>query len=161
MIITKQLNPTDWQHSCDQCGAVTITHKPNLQHGCRSKRTNVAPPVQSMAIPFRFRPGNVLAWMIRYSGFSLEQCSGCNRRRRQMNDWGWFGCWSNRETIRGWIRERTEKYKIDVSWYTWPRWVVRITINWLAGCQCEPSRVQRRCGSKRRSAYLLSRRRCR
>ena len=33
----------------------------------------------------------------------------CNRRCKKMNDWGWWGCWRNRDTIAGWLVEEAAK----------------------------------------------------
>jgi hypothetical protein len=36
-------------------------------------------------------------------------CSACSERARQMNEWGWSGCWQNRETITQWLVEEAQR----------------------------------------------------
>jgi len=44
-------------------------------------------------------PGKLLKKVIeKITGESLG-CTECNEFARQMNEWGWIGCWKNRQTI--------------------------------------------------------------
>ncbi len=36
-------------------------------------------------------------------------CGACIERCKQMDAWGWVGCWRNRRVIAGWLTEEAEK----------------------------------------------------
>lgn len=62
----------------------------------------------------RMRPGDLLAIAIkRITG--IAPCGACGIRKKQMNAWGWWGCWKNRETIVRWIVEEGAKRGYEVS----------------------------------------------
>lgn len=42
------------------------------------------------------------------------QCS-CKHRARRMNEWGWWGCWRNRDTIAGWLVEEAQKRNHEID----------------------------------------------
>jgi|GEM_PF-6799746 hypothetical protein len=58
--------------------------------------------------PRRAEPGDLLAAVI-HAISGERACVPCDRRRRTMNGWGWWGCWRRRATIVGWILEEASK----------------------------------------------------
>ncbi len=74
------------------------------------RRENTPPPILSG------RPGSLLSYVI-YSitGKQSAGCQMCSARAKQMNKWGWIGCFKNRDTILGWLCEEVEKmgYPVD------------------------------------------------
>lgn len=55
-------------------------------------------------------PGDALAWIIKkITGTEPAPTCACNARRRQMNAWGWKGCFSNRAQIIEWISDEARK----------------------------------------------------
>jgi hypothetical protein len=56
------------------------------------------------------QPGTLLAMIIHeITNKSVVGCSACSERARQMNKWGWLGCWQNRDTIIQWLMEEAHK----------------------------------------------------
>lgn len=48
------------------------------------------------------QPGAVLKWAI-WKLTGVRACGQCSDRSRQMDRWGWVGCWRNRKKIIGWL----------------------------------------------------------
>lgn len=56
------------------------------------------------------QPGDLLAWIIgRITGIAPGPNCSCKARQRQMNEWGWLGCFKNRATIIAWIGDEAGK----------------------------------------------------
>jgi hypothetical protein len=69
------------------------------------------PPVEHV-----LSPGTLLTNVIhQVTGKHAANCSACSDRARQMNQWGWTGCWINRDTIIQWLTEEVRKlgYEVD------------------------------------------------
>lgn len=47
------------------------------------------------------KPGDILA--VIFSWALKTKCQKCKTRQKQMNQWGWLGCWRNSGTILAWI----------------------------------------------------------
>lgn len=63
-----------------------------------------------------FGPGALLSILIQQiTGKSSPGCALCSARAKQMNGWGWIGCWRERATITQWLVEEAAKlgYKTD------------------------------------------------
>lgn len=63
-----------------------------------------------------FGPGKVFKQVIQLiTGETPNSKCKCLARARQMNKWGWVGCWANRETITDWLCEEAERrgHRID------------------------------------------------
>jgi hypothetical protein len=66
------------------------------------------PPMGSPFAPagppkFTTTPGGFLKWCIwKITGQIPGNCQ-CNQRAKQMNAWGWSGCWKNRSTVLAWL----------------------------------------------------------
>jgi hypothetical protein len=61
-------------------------------------------------------PGTLLASLIhQLTGKVPSNCVTCSERAKQMNEWGWLGCWRNRDVILCWLAEEAEKlgHKVD------------------------------------------------
>lgn len=102
----------------------------NVCRQCREDeqfRTNVGLPdvcpygIVSSAIPpsspraYKItEPGDLLGIVI-YKITGENPCKACDRRRKEMNKWGWLGCWRNREKIIGWILLESKKRGHDVG----------------------------------------------
>lgn len=73
------------------------------------------PSVNTIA-PSIKNPGDLFALIIfKITGQHTANCGVCGRRKKQMNEWGWLGCWRNRKTIIAWLCEEAAKrgHKID------------------------------------------------
>lgn len=67
-----------------------------------------APP--SRRIHARLQPGDLLTELIkRMTGSAPMGNCQCAARRVQMNKWGWWGCWTHRQEIQGWLAEEARK----------------------------------------------------
>lgn len=56
------------------------------------------------------RPGALLSILIRQlTGQTSAGCAPCSARAKQMDAWGWIGCWQNRTTIAQWLIEEAGK----------------------------------------------------
>ena len=65
-----------------------------------------------------FGPGALLSILIQQlTGKSSKDCAACSARAKQMNAWGWIGCWRSRATIAQWLIEEAGKlgHKTDES----------------------------------------------
>src|SRR6266436_1727659 len=52
------------------------------------------------------QPGDVLSAVIfQTTGRYAQTCGKCVERMRQMNTWGWWGCWRHRQEIVSWLAE--------------------------------------------------------
>lgn len=52
------------------------------------------------------QPGHMFSLVIsKITGRYAVTCGRCMERMGQMNRWGWWGCWRNRETIVGWMTD--------------------------------------------------------
>jgi hypothetical protein len=50
------------------------------------------------------QPGHMFSLVIsKITGRYAVTCGRCMERMGQMNRWGWWGCWRNRETIVNWM----------------------------------------------------------
>ncbi len=61
-------------------------------------------------------PGTLLASVIyEVTKTSAVNCAACSERARQMNEWGWIGCWQNRDIIIQWMVEEARNlgHKVD------------------------------------------------
>jgi hypothetical protein len=69
------------------------------------------PGSEHAAVPITlFHPGSLLVFLIyKITGEKIVGCSACSRRGKQMDVWGWWGCWRNREIILGWLVEEARK----------------------------------------------------
>jgi hypothetical protein len=64
----------------------------------------------------KFLPGSLLSVLIQQiTGKKSADCSECSERAKQMNAWGWLGCWQKRSVITQWLIQEAEKlgYKTD------------------------------------------------
>jgi hypothetical protein len=57
----------------------------------------VAPP------SIRNGPGDFVKIVLSHLGIEPGPNCGCEEMRRQMNQWGWFGCWWHRKEIHAWF----------------------------------------------------------
>lgn len=65
-------------------------------------------------VSISIRPGNVFSMVInRVTG--ANPCSRCNQRIKQMNNWGWLKCWSNRKTIAAWLADEARRRGHHIS----------------------------------------------
>jgi len=56
------------------------------------------------------RPGDLLAIVIgKITGAHYTHTCDCAQRAAAMNEWGWWGCWTRRQMILGWLREEAAK----------------------------------------------------
>jgi hypothetical protein len=56
------------------------------------------------------QPGTLLGKIIhQITGQVTSACGTCSQHARQMNTWGWLGCWKNRNTILEWMCVEVEK----------------------------------------------------
>jgi hypothetical protein len=64
-----------------------------------------------------FAPGNMLAKLIKQilKDKVPASCIACSDRAKQMNTWGWLGCWKNRELIIQWLGEEARKLGHEVN----------------------------------------------
>lgn len=61
-------------------------------------------------------PGTLLEIIIyEVTKRSTVDCSACSERARQMNAWGWPGCWRNRDVIFQWLVEEARKRGHDIN----------------------------------------------
>lgn len=61
-------------------------------------------------------PGSLLAKIIhQLTGAVPKDCMTCSARVKQMNVWGWLGCWQNRHTITGWLAEEAGKLGYNIE----------------------------------------------
>jgi hypothetical protein len=61
-------------------------------------------------------PGLVLSAIIyQITGQESKNCTSCSEHARQMNEWGWLGCWHHRHEIVQWLIEEASKlgYEVD------------------------------------------------
>lgn len=66
--------------------------------------------------PRKSGPGDKLHWLIRQiTGYDPSSGCLCVPRMQQMNQWGWLGCWRNRTTIYGWLKEEAAKRGVEVT----------------------------------------------
>lgn len=62
------------------------------------------------------RPGDLLAMAIeKATGIKATSRCNCAARQKQMNEWGWLGCWRHRKTIVGWLVDEAKKRKATIS----------------------------------------------
>jgi hypothetical protein len=55
---------------------------------------------------FSTQPGDMFSNVLKViTGRYAVTCGRCMNRMGEMNRWGWWGCWKNRETIIGWLLE--------------------------------------------------------
>lgn len=73
--------------------------------------------ISSTETPSKLVPGNLFSIVIfKITGQRAGGCkSDCPARMRQMNEWGWWKCWKNRNTIIGWLvkEARARGHEID------------------------------------------------
>lgn len=62
------------------------------------------------------KPGEVLTILIRelIGEVALPKCK-CAERARQMNEWGWSGCWQHRRKIMNWLLESAEAVQQEID----------------------------------------------
>lgn len=71
--------------------------------GCvKVEEPSVAPEPAVIEPRFAMEPGSLLKWVI-WKLTETVPCAMCNQRAKQMNEWGWGGCWLHRDEIIGWI----------------------------------------------------------
>ena len=59
---------------------------------------------------YEFGPGALLSILIQQlTGKTSAACALCSARAKQMNAWGWLGCWRSREMIAQWLVEEAGK----------------------------------------------------
>lgn len=63
----------------------------------------------------RLQPGDLLAWMIRIVTGQSPCPMRCADRRRQMNAWGWIGCWRHRDEILTWLADEARRRGHDIG----------------------------------------------
>lgn len=57
-----------------------------------------------------FKPGDIFGRVIlMITGQHTTACGECGTRKRQMNEWGWLGCWQKRKLIIRWLIEEARK----------------------------------------------------
>jgi hypothetical protein len=68
-----------------------------------------ARPSANIRAALEIHPGHMFSVIIsKLTG--LGPCpKSCRERIQQMNQWGWWKCWSNRQTIAGWLVEEGRK----------------------------------------------------
>lgn len=67
-------------------------------------------PAPAPPSPWTLGPGSLLAAAIKaVTGETPSPTCQCTARARQMNEWGWWRCWRNREQIAGWLVEEAQK----------------------------------------------------
>ena len=59
-------------------------------------------------IPKSPKPGDIMKFAINQIT-GVTPCGSCLNRAKQMNEWGWFGCWKNKATIVEWVSEEASK----------------------------------------------------
>jgi len=62
------------------------------------------------------KPGDMFSMIIlKLTGQRTANCGVCGERKRQMNEWRWWGCWKHRHVIVGWMVEEARKrgHEID------------------------------------------------
>jgi len=72
-------------------------------------------PPAAPARPLLPMPGDVLHTLIKQLGFHQTAGCGCASMQRQMNEWGWVGCWQHREEIVAWLTEKAKEQGIEVE----------------------------------------------
>jgi hypothetical protein len=60
------------------------------------------------------KPGDALAVVVHQITGALP-CGGCNSMRKQMNDWGWMGCWQRRDEICAWLQQQARQRGVVVE----------------------------------------------
>ena len=88
---------------------------PYMIQGCDGPR-NVDARLQSSPVVRLPKPGDVFSTIIfQLTGQRTANCGVCGERKRQMNEWRWWGCCKNRKVIVGWLVEEARKrgHEID------------------------------------------------
>lgn len=103
--------PQDGKLVCAFCGRTVNGPGPVRAH-CWQRREAAPPPPPAPAKPRRTPfagPGRELTRLIRETGLKEKAQCQCDRRARQMNEWGIEGCREQTNTIAGWLRESFEQ----------------------------------------------------
>ena len=58
-------------------------------------------------------PGDVLHVVLQRLGYPA--CGGCRRMRRQMNAWGWWGCWRHRDELLAWFKAKGKERGVKLT----------------------------------------------
>lgn len=89
----------------DPCACCPINVWPKYE-GCQSETAIIEaiadPTIESPDASFSSQPGSLLKWAI-WKATGIKACSTCSERSRQMDQWGWLGCWKERKTITDWL----------------------------------------------------------
>lgn len=105
--INGELPADQWPGFVEACNALIAK-----QAGKDIAQTDTsAPPAQTA-----LSPGSLLTTAIHLiTGEQPSPACKCKARAKQMDEWGWWKCWLNREAIAEWLVEeaRRRKHEID------------------------------------------------
>lgn len=60
-------------------------------------------------------PGDIVKIILDKLGIKPTRNCGCEAMRRQMNEWGYTGCWKHRDIIAEWFRAKAVEAGSDLS----------------------------------------------
>ncbi|MCC6683119.1 MAG: hypothetical protein IT445_19660 [Phycisphaeraceae bacterium] len=95
-----------------QAWAAAEQHLAATQRPARSPQQTQRPHRRKVHVP---QPGDLLAWMIRRVTGQPPCPMRCADRRRQMNEWGWLGCWRHRDEILTWLADEARRRGHDIG----------------------------------------------
>ena len=65
--------------------------------------------------PSKPGPGDLVQIVIDKLRFTAASGCGCAAFKRKMNEWGWWGCWRNRDLIVDWFVEKGSEAGVEIG----------------------------------------------
>lgn len=69
-------------------------------------------------------PGDVIKLVFAKMGYISGGDCGCETMRKQMNDWGYWGCWKHRSELVEWFNAKAKEAGVQVT----PAGIMRIIV---------------------------------
>lgn len=81
------------------------------------------PPPAAATEEERGGPGDLVKSVLSAMGVTARPDCGCEAMRRRMNEWGYRGCWNNRQEIEEWFRAKAAEQGVAFSVVSLWRWI--------------------------------------